>query len=247
MTAPLFCVLLASLAAPSGTHDAPEICGSLHEEVWMAPEMAAKTEHMAPLTEPAKGRFLVARRSVADPRFAETVILLLAYSKEGAMGVIINRPTEVRLATALPHIKELHDRSDNVFVGGPVRPEAVLLLLRSRAKPERGDLIFGDVYVSGSLQALRKSLGEAGKNARLRAYAGYAGWGPEQLDHEIGRGDWAVGPADVASIFETPPDQVWPKLIDRLSVEWAELPPDLRHDSAQASAPAGALFSAVDF
>lgn len=215
MTAPLFCALLTALAAPPNGLDAPEV--------------AARSGHAAPLTQPAKGRFLVARRSVADPRFAETVILLLAYSKQGAMGIIINRPTEVRLAAALPAVKELHDRSDRVFVGGPVQPEAVLLLLRSRMRPEKGDLIFGDVYASGSLQALRKSLGETGKAARLRAYAGYAGWGPGQLDHEIGRGDWAIGPADAASIFETPPEQVWPKLIDRLSVEWAQWVPPAQH------------------
>jgi putative transcriptional regulator len=164
---------------------------------------------------------LVARRSVNDPRFAETVILLIGYSDRGAMGLIINRPTDVRLATALPKIKELRDRPDRLFAGGPVSPNAMLLLIRSATVPEGAQPVFGDVYVSGKLEALRKALGKSEKTHRLRAYAGYAGWGPAQLDGEIARGDWAIGPADATTVFDMAPGDMWPNLIDRFSVEWA--------------------------
>jgi putative transcriptional regulator len=137
------------------------------------------------------------------------------------MGVIINRPTGVRLTTALPKIKELRDRPDRVFMGGPVAVNTMLLLARSRTRLTDEQLIFGDVYASGSMRALREVVGQAEKTERLRAYVGYAGWGPGQLDQEIGRGDWLVAPADAAAVFDTTPSDVWRKLLDRFSAEWA--------------------------
>lgn len=200
----------------------------------------AAVQHRAPsAVKPAQGRLLVAQRSVSDPRFAETVILLIAYSDEGAMGVIINRPTEIRLASALPKMKELHDRPERVFVGGPVSPGAMLLLIRAGTKPDGAQPVFENVYVSGSLDTLRKAVGQRNKSNRLRAYAGYAGWGPGQLDNEIKRGDWLLGPADAAIVFDMPSGEVWPKLVERFAVEWAralQVP-----SSASTSASGGGL------
>jgi putative transcriptional regulator len=217
MTAPLVCALLSVLAAPLLSLDSTERCSRPAGRI----EFAARRSQAPPPTRPAKGRLLVARRSVNDPRFAETVILLIGYGDQAAMGLIINRPTDVRLASALPKIKELRDRPDHLFVGGPVSPSAMLLLIRSAPAPNGAQPVFGDVYVSGKLETLRKALGKSGKTYRMRAYAGYAGWGPGQLDNEIARGDWAIGPADATTIFDMPSGDMWPKLIDRFSAEWA--------------------------
>jgi putative transcriptional regulator len=226
MTAALVCILLNALGAAALPIDPPQRLPEAARLSVLAPTFAAGRSQAPLPTQPAKGRFLVAHRSVNDPRFAETVILLIAYSDEGAMGIIINRPTDVRLALALPEMKELRDRRDRLFVGGPVSPSAMLLLIRSATAPEGAQPVFGDVHVSGKLETLRKVLGKNGKNDRLRAYAGYAGWGPGQLEHEIARGDWAVGPADAATIFDTPSEGIWQKLIDRFSVQWARAPED---------------------
>jgi len=217
MTAPLVCALLSALSAPMLSLDSMDRCSRPADPI----EFAARRSQAPPPTRPAKGRLLVAQRSVNDPRFAETVILLVAYSDQGAMGLIINRPTDVRLASALPKMKELRDRPDHLFVGGPVSPSAMLLLIRSATVPEGAQPVFGDVYVSGKLETLRKALGKSGKTHRLRAYAGYAGWGPGQLDREIARGDWAIGPGDAGTIFDMPSGDMWQKLIYRFSVEWA--------------------------
>lgn len=218
MTVPLLCVLLSSLGTPGPTG----LCPGRSDRCLRAPDAVAarQGEALSP-TKPAPGRFLIAKRSLRDPNFAEAVILLLSYSERGSMGVIINRPTGVRLATALPKIKELRDRPDRVFMGGPVAVNTMLLLARFRTRLADSQLIFGDVYASGSMRALREVVGQAGKTERLRAYVGYAGWGPGQLDQEIGRGDWLVAPADAAAIFDTTPSDVWRKLLDRFSVEWA--------------------------
>jgi putative transcriptional regulator len=218
MFAPLLCVLLSSLYTPGPAGLCP---GRSDQCLHASDAVAARQGETLSPTKPATGRFLIAKRSLRDPNFAEAVILLLSYSERGSMGVIINRPTGVRLATALPKIKELRDRPDRVFMGGPVAVNTMLLLARSRTRPTDSQLIFGDVYASGSMRALSEVVGQAGETERLRAYVGYAGWGPGQLDQEIGRGDWLVAPADTAAIFDTTPSDVWRKLLDRFSVEWA--------------------------
>lgn len=170
---------------------------------------------------PARGRFLVANRSLRDPTFAETVILLVDYDDDGALGVVVNRPTDVPLVAALPDVKELNKRKDLVFLGGPVARDRMVILLRARAAPPQSILVFDQVYATGSLSAVRQSLDHGGA---LRAYAGYAGWAPGQLDAEVARGDWLIGPADSKAIFEDSPSSLWSRLIERFAGDWAEAP-----------------------
>jgi hypothetical protein len=84
-----------------------------------------------PREELAKGKFLVASRKLQDPNFKETVVLLIDYGMDGAMGLVINRPSAVKLATVFPDIKELKQRKDTIYVGGPVEVNKMLLLIRS--------------------------------------------------------------------------------------------------------------------
>lgn len=173
---------------------------------------------------PTKGRLLIASRGLSDPNFSESVVLLLAYDARGAMGIVVNRPTEVRLASALPDIQELRDRSDHVYLGGPVNTNTMLILIRSPTHVRSSEQIFADVYATGSVAAMRKALGKADKANRLRAYAGHAGWAPGQLEREIARGDWYVTAADTATVFDTPHAEIWPKLIHRFSGQWTDGP-----------------------
>lgn len=170
----------------------------------------------------AKGKFLVASRTLLDPNFSRTVILLVDYDRDGgAIGVIVNRPTEVALVDALPEVRELRARKDVVYLGGPVALDRMLLLVRTRNQPPQSLRVFDRVFASGSLDALRRSMkrGDA-----IRAYAGYAGWGPGQLDMEVNRGDWFIGPADSDAVFSERPTDVWDRLVDRFSGDWAALP-----------------------
>lgn len=99
----------------------------------------------------------------------------------------------------------------------------MLLLVRAAFRPEGADAVLDDVYLSGSLDTLRALLAEGG--AEFHAHAGYAGWGPGQLDGEVMRGDWYVTPADAATIFEHPPDDVWPALIKQNAGLWVRQSP----------------------
>lgn len=222
MTAPLVCLLLGALYAPHpGVHVDREQRAVRAFAVPASPAVVAAHRGRAPApARPEKGRFLIASRNLIDPNFSETVVLLLAHDARGAMGVIINRPTAARMASALPDIEELRDRPDRVYLGGPVAEDLMLILIRSATRPESSRPIFADVYTTGSLAALRKALAKRGKANRLRSYVGHAGWGAAQLDREIARGDWYVTSADAATIFDTTPSEIWPKLIDRFSGQW---------------------------
>ena len=118
-------------------------------------------------------------------------------------------------------MKELRRRKDVVFLGGPVARDRMLLLVRTAAEPPESLRVFDRVYASGSLDALRSSLT---RGDGVRAFAGYAGWGPGQLDAEVARGDWLIGPADAKALFDTAPNAIWDDLVDRFTGDWTALP-----------------------
>lgn len=179
------------------------------------PAVSALPGQLLAASLPAKGSFLVASRRLLDPRFQEAVVLLISSSADGATGVIINRPTEVRLVDLLPSVKGLKDRADVVYYGGPVEGHRMLMLFRSGQKSEESGRVFGDVYLSSSKHTLERMLNAHKTAKQMRVYAGYAGWMPRQLDREISRGDWFIVSADARSIFEKKPSKVWPELIRR--------------------------------
>jgi len=171
----------------------------------------------------ATGRFLVAGRKLGDPNFHKTVILILRYGQDGAAGLVINRPSKVKLSNVMPEIEELAQRKENLFLGGPVEPGKVLLLLKSAATPEDSIPVFGDVYVSSSRKALKRLIKNANKGEKFRIYAGYAGWAPGQLESERDRGDWHVLKADAETVFDKKSSEVWQELIHRFTANWVRL------------------------
>jgi len=184
---------------------------------------AVHSEQPSAPAQPVKGRFLIASRALLDPNFAETVILVLNTDAGGTIGVVINHPTKMRLAEVLPDEKALHDRPDRVFLGGPVGTNVMLLLVHAHSAPAKAEKILDDVYATGNMSTLRDAFARKGRtDRRLRAYAGYAGWGPGQLEREIARGDWLLGSGDAATIFELRPADIWPKLIERFSGAWTK-------------------------
>jgi putative transcriptional regulator len=159
----------------------------------------------------SKGKFLVASRGMADPRFKETVILLIKYDKGGAMGLVINRPSEVKLHTVFPELKGLQKRNDTVFMGGPVAGNQMVMLMRIANLPEESLQVFQNVYVSSSMAVLKR-LALEGRET-FRVYDGYSGWAPGQLEWELSRGDWHIMTADAEAVFDKDPLDVWHELI----------------------------------
>ena len=169
-----------------------------------------------------KGNFLVAANHLHDPNFSQTVIYLVAYGQRGAMGVVVNRPTDIQLARALPHLTDQPHAEDVIYAGGPVERTRMLLLVRSQTFPLGETLpITEEVSVTSSLDNLTKLAATA--TAQFHVYAGYAGWSPLQLDSEVARGDWHVMPGDPAMLFDTDLKNVWSALRNKdagSAAEW---------------------------
>jgi putative transcriptional regulator len=169
----------------------------------------------------ARGTFLVADRDLGDPNFAGTVVLLLNFDEEeGALGIIVNRRTDVPLSRLFGNIKSGRDSTDAVYVGGPVEPGRGLALLKSAGKMEDASRILNGVYLISGKASMEKAVGEAQPGA-FHVYLGYAGWSAGQLDHEVELGGWHVLQADAASVFDSEPDGLWEKLIRRTELRIA--------------------------
>ncbi|MCY3730638.1 MAG: YqgE/AlgH family protein [Rhodospirillaceae bacterium] len=162
---------------------------------------------------PAQGMLLVATPEMRDPRFSRTVVLLLHYEAEGALGVAINRPTWVTPSAAFPQMDFLQDYRGNVYVGGPMARANVLVLVRD---PEIDvpdtEPVFDDVYLSTDPEFVRGMFATAGDERRLRLYAGHARWSAGQLDGELSAGHWQVVPATADVVFASDPLEVWGRL-----------------------------------
>jgi putative transcriptional regulator len=167
----------------------------------------------APRLAPAKGRLLIAGRALGDANFSHSVILLLEYSEEGALGVIVNRPAGIPPAALLPDVSGLARYEGSVFLGGPVGVERMLLLVRGCDRLAATQSVYGDVCYSGSAEVLDElaRTGDA-KPERVRMYAGYSGWGGGQLEREIARGDWHVAEARDERVFSEDPFALWERL-----------------------------------
>jgi len=162
---------------------------------------------------PAEGRFLVAAQEMVDPNFGQTIILLLKFSEEGAMGLIINRPTAVLPEQAIPDIDGLRRYDGPLFFGGPVQMNVVTFLVRDADALESADFVLKNVQYSVDAGALT-TLTEQGADAtHLRVYAGYAGWAAGQLEEELARGGWHVVEGDARVIFSDDPEKSWGDLV----------------------------------
>ncbi|MCI0506166.1 MAG: YqgE/AlgH family protein [Gammaproteobacteria bacterium] len=174
-----------------------------------------------PQLEPKKGRFLVATDNLAQTSFKETVILITHYSSAlGATGITINRSANLPLNEAFPAVKELKDISQPLYLGGPVKTDGIFVLMKTK-RPHTGmKQVINDIYFTVGLDAVIHGLPKAIDGEATRAYAGYAGWAPGQLQAEIKRGDWIIVDTDTSIVFEENPETLWQQLRKTWSGEW---------------------------
>jgi len=160
----------------------------------------------------AEGFLLVANERMVDPRFKQSVLLMTKYGKDGSMAVMINRPTEIPLSTALPHIEALNESHDTLFMGGPVSRKVLLVLFESDQPPkaEGAIRVFDNIYFSMSKSVFAEVFSQKGPVFKI--YSGFAGWAPGQLEQEIDRGDWLLGEAAGFVIFKKESTHIWPDL-----------------------------------
>jgi putative transcriptional regulator len=170
------------------------------------------------------GKLLVASRELADPNFAETVILLVHYDSEGAIGLILNRRTDLPISQVLAELKTAKDVSDPVYLGGPVETPTVFALLRSTDKLEGAEHVFGGVYWISTKTALEKTISSRPDPAVFHVYLGYAGWSTDQLRNEVRLGGWFIFQADDQAVFNGNPDLLWRQMIKKTELKMAGCP-----------------------
>jgi putative transcriptional regulator len=176
--------------------------------------------------ESLSGRLLVATPLLGDPNFRRTVILIVEDEpEEGTLGVVLNRPTEVQVGQVLESWQELVTGPSVVFKGGPVSPNSALALALARGEDEP----LGWRSLDGSSLMSRIGLVDleappellAGGITSLRVFAGYAGWGPGQLQAEIEEGAWYVLAGEPTDAFLAEPERLWPAVLRRQGGEFA--------------------------
>jgi len=168
--------------------------------------------------ESLRGQLLIAGATLPDPNFARTVVLICEHNVEGALGLVLNRRGELLVVEAAAELGPLAGEDVVIDLGGPVQPGALLVLAEFDDPELAGMQVAGAVGVMGDGHSIDEMIDAT---ARVRVFAGYAGWGPGQLDAELERDDWFVAPADVDDIFDTDADELWRRVLARKGGHYA--------------------------
>jgi len=157
-----------------------------------------------------QGNLLVSSPALVDPNFRKTVVLIAHHDEDGAMGLVLSRPSDVSAMEAVPALEALPGSDDPVFVGGPVQPEAFMVLAEFEDVDQAAAPIFGRV---GFMPAEAEP--DELEIRRFRLFSGYAGWGAGQLEAELEEPSWIVVPAEADDAFADDPDELWRNVTQR--------------------------------
>jgi putative transcriptional regulator len=167
------------------------------------------------VSDSLRGRLLVAAPDLADPNFFRTVVLILEHTVDGALGVVLNRPSpDTTVEAPLPAWAPLAVDPPVIFVGGPVQPEAAIGLAHQaeRGVPD-GFAPLSDEL--GTVDLERDPAAVAPRIDRLRVFAGYSGWGPRQLEQELEADGWFVVDAEPSDLWTAEPETLWRTVLRR--------------------------------
>lgn len=176
--------------------------------------------------ESLRGQLLIASPALRDPNFHRSVILVAEHGEGGAMGVVLNRPSEAAATDAVPALADIVEPDAVVFAGGPVEPQAVIVLAEFDDPDEAATVVFEHV---GFVRADAEPAALAETTRRARLFAGYAGWAPGQLEGELEQEAWITEPPLVEDVFCDEPGDLWSAVLRRKGGRFAlvaTMPPD---------------------
>jgi putative transcriptional regulator len=169
------------------------------------------------MAESLRGKLLVASPALVDPNFARTVVLITEHNDEGAMGVVLNRPSETDVDEVAPELAGLA-YGEPVFIGGPVQPKALVVLAQFADIEAAAWIVAEDVgFVAAETEGDR--LADAVRRGRV--YAGYSGWGAGQLENELDEDAWIVEAPLPAELFPDDPLTLWSDVLARKGGQYA--------------------------
>jgi putative transcriptional regulator len=174
-----------------------------------------------------RGKLILAGPTLKDPNFDRTVVFITEHNEDGAMGLVLNRPSEATVGDAVPDLTWIAEADDPVYVGGPVAPNGVIVLAEWDDPTRAVVLVEDDLgFVPGDADD-PDLLAAAVRRARV--YAGHAGWGPGQLEDELAEEAWIVQAPRREELFSEDAESLWPAVLRRMGREFALLstmPPD---------------------
>jgi len=173
----------------------------------VAPAVSGHNERVDTL----QGQLLIASPSLLDSNFRRAVVLVTEHTDDGAAGLVLNRPSPASVLELVPELEPLVEDDEPVWLGGPVQPNAVLVL---------GEFVDPDdaavpLFDSLGFPSLEEPEDVVPATTRRRVFAGYAGWGAGQLESELGREDWIIEPAQADDAFTDAPDNLWADVLRR--------------------------------
>jgi putative transcriptional regulator len=194
----------------------------------MAASLAHTNSEVFMACESLKGQLLLDNGRLQGSFFHRTVLLICQHDDDGAFGLVINRPTGSRVGDALAaNLPELL-KTQELFLGGPVQPQALSYLHADSFLPEAN--VIPNLNLDHSLENL-VDLGDSfSTTQQIKVFAGYAGWSPGQLDDEMKRDTWLTHPASLDLVFHSDPAELWPLILKQKGWKYrliAQQPEDL--------------------
>ena len=169
------------------------------------------------LPESLRGSLLIASPALADPNFARSVVLITEHGPDGAMGVVLNRPSEVEVGDVAPELGEIAE-GEPVFIGGPVQPQALVVLAEFNRVEAAAWVVVDEIgFVAAETEY--SELSELVRRGRV--YAGYSGWGAGQLEGELEQEAWIVERPRQAELFAADPETLWRDVLARKGGQFA--------------------------
>ncbi len=163
---------------------------------------------------------LLSMPQLVDPNFHKSVVLLCEHAPEGAFGLVVNRPSDIAAAEAVRLEPPLTNANElPLLIGGPVEPQRGWILTSQQPDDVEHRGVGAGLFLSASPVFLRRVLTTRPFPKRTHVLAGYAGWGPGQLDAEIAESAWLIMPVELDLIFEIPAAAAWEMAIRRLGAD----------------------------
>ena len=169
--------------------------------------------------KPCKGRLLISEPFLNEPYFKRSVILLAEHNEEGSIGFILNKPIDIKLTRAIPDFPEY---KGTLFLGGPVSKNQLFFIHTLGSKIEGSIEIMKDLFLGGNINELKKMITKKEiKSSDFRFFAGYSGWGPEQLNNELKAKSWIVTDATREQIMDENTIRLWGNVLKTMGNEYA--------------------------
>lgn len=162
-----------------------------------------------------QGQFLIASPHLPDPNFLRTVVLMVQHDDEGALGLVLTRPTELTMSAMWKEVAEEEiDDESLVFLGGPV--QGPLMAIHSHPPASEIEIVPG-VYFASDREHIETLVRENIEPKRI--FIGYSGWGQHQLEAEMDAGGWLLLPAEADQVFTTDVDRLWKDVTGKIGAD----------------------------